>query len=81
MLAEHHQNKEGTQQLNKFFVANKWMATASLARPIERSAKGTTAGVLVAARNYLDNRLASIAPDAEGKLTGNAQLIGRMLVR
>ena len=23
MLAEHHQNKEGTHQLNKFFGANK----------------------------------------------------------
>ena len=80
MLAEHHMNKEGTIKLNKFFGAHTLMATASPARPTERSAKGTTAGVLVAAKNYLDNMTVSIALDAEGKLTCNEQLTGRMIV-
>ena len=56
------------------------MVTASPARPTERSAKGNIAGVLVAIKNFLDNRPAAFAIDAEGRLTGNAQLTGRMLV-
>ena len=60
--------------------SNGWKATASPARPTERSDSGTTAGVLAAVNSYLDNRHPSFATDAEGKLTANAQLTGRMLV-
>ena len=79
MLAESHQNKMQTLQLIKFFEWNKWKATASPARPTEKSKHGNTAGVVVATKNFLDTRPPSIAIDAEGKLTGNAQLTGRML--
>ena len=48
MLAEHHLDKEGTLNLINFFGKNKWMSTSSPARPLERSEKGTTSGVLVA---------------------------------
>ena len=37
MLAEHHLDKEGTLKLLNFFGKNKWMSTASPARPTERS--------------------------------------------
>ena len=73
-------NREGTVKLDRFFGSNKWMATASPAPPTERSDKGTTAGVLVAAKNYLNNRPPAFAIDPEGKLTGNAQLTGRLIV-
>ena len=56
------------------------MVTASPARPTERRTKGNTAGVLVAIKTYLDNTPAAFAIDAEGRLTGNAQLMGRKLV-
>ena len=36
--------------------------------------------MLVGIKNFLDNRPAAFALDAEGRLTGNAQLTGRMLV-
>ena len=80
MLAEQHRNIEGALKFSKFFSQHKWMVTASSARPTERSAKGNTAGVLVAIKKYLDNSPAAFAIDAEGRLTGNAQLTGRMLV-
>ena len=73
-------NLVGTQLLANFFKAHKWMTTASPARPTERSADGTTAGVLVAIKNFLDNRPVSWASDPEGRITKNAQLTGRVLV-
>ena len=79
MLAESHQNKMKTLQLIKFFEWHQWKAIASPARPTERSEHGNTAGVVVATKNFLDTRPPSIALDAEGKLTGNAQLTGRLL--
>ena len=78
--AETHQNKERTLALVKFFGAHGWRATASPARPTERSEEGTTGGVIVAVKNNIDNRPLSIATDAEGKLTANAQLTGRLVV-
>ena len=78
--AESHQNKDRTIALVKFFGAHDWKATASPARPTERSEEGTTGGVLAAVKNNIDNRPLSIATDAEGKLTANAQLTGRLLV-
>ena len=65
MLAEHHMDRDGTLKLNRFSGSNKWLATASPARPTERSEKGTTAGVLVAAKIYLDTRPPSFANDPE----------------
>ena len=50
---------------------NRWEAECILE---ERRTTGTTAGVLVAAKNYLDNRPSSIAIDPEGKLTSNLQV-------
>ena len=77
LLAEHHLDKSGTIKLMNFFSKNKWMTTASPARPTERSENGTTAGVLVGIKNFLDNRAVSFATDPEGRLTSNAQLTGR----
>ena len=80
LVAEHHKNKEQTLKLITFFGSNGWMATASPARPTERSETGTTAGVLTAVRNNIDNRPPSFATDAEGRTTPNAQITGRMMV-
>ena len=55
------------------------MVTASPARPTERSEDGTTAGVLVAVKQVLDNRPVTFASDVEGRITDNAQLRGWML--
>ena len=79
LLAEHHLHREGTLKLMNLLQKHKWRSTASPARPTERSEKGTTAGVLVAAKKIVDNRPVSFALDAEGRLTGNAQLTGRMI--
>ena len=79
LLPEHHLDKAGTLKLMNFFGRNKWITTASPARPTERSEKGTTAGVMVGIKNFLDNRAVSFATDPEGRLTSNAQLFGRMV--
>ena len=80
LLAEHHKNEAGTIHLANQFGRHNWKVTASPARPTERSALGNTAGVLVGIKNFLDSRPPAFATDAEGKLTSNAQLTGRMLV-
>ena len=80
MLAEHHNNEAGTIHLANQFGRHNWKVTASPARPTERSALGSTAGVLVGIKNFLDSRPPALATDAEGKLTSNAQLTGRLLV-
>ena len=73
MIAESHLKKEETLKLIKLFGNHKWQASASPARPTERSQQGTTAGVLVAVKNFVDNRPTAMATDPEGKLTPNAQ--------
>ena len=80
LLAEHHKNIAGTIQLVNQFSRHNWRVTASPARPTERSAEGNTGGVLVGIKNFLDSRPPSFATDAEGKITSNAQLTGRMMV-
>ena len=80
LLAEHHKNPAGTIQLANQFSRHNWRVTASPARPTERSAEGNTGGLLVGIKNYLDSRPPAFATDAEGTLTSNAQLTGRMLV-
>ena len=55
LIAEHHQNREPTPKLIAFFGSNGWKATASPARPTERSEKGTTAGIIAAIENNIDN--------------------------
>ena len=57
-----------------------WHATASPARPTERSERGTTASVSVAIKNFVDNRPTSICLDVEGTMTSNAQLTARLMV-
>ena len=80
VLAEHHLSLEGTKRLLKFFGSVNWHATASPAMPTDRNEAGTTADVLVAAKNYLGNRHAAIAFDPERTLTRNAQPTGGILV-
>ena len=80
LIAEHHKDKVGTGALISFFGRHGWKATASPSRPTERSAKGTTGGVIAAIKNHIDHRPPSIATDPEGKLTSSAQLTGRMIV-
>ena len=79
LLAEHHKDEAGTNKLIGFFGRFGWKATASPARPTERSEAGNTGGVVAAIKNYLDTRPPSFAIDAERTLTGNAQLTGRLL--
>ena len=80
LLAEHHKDEAGTNKLIGFFGRFGWKATASPARPTERSGKGTTGGVVAAVKNHIDSRPPSFAIDIEGKLTDSAQLTGRMIV-
>ena len=80
MLAEHHQNLAQLEQVFNFFEKHGWQATASAARPTERSEKGTTAGVLVAIKHHIDNRPAAICQDIAGRITKNAQLTARLIV-
>ena len=80
LLAELHKNKEGTEQLVNFFGKHGWKATGSPARPTERSDAGNTGGVLAAVKNHIESRPPATAIDAEGKLTDNAQLTGRLIV-
>ena len=56
LMAEHHLNSERMMNLVNFFGARGWKATASPARPTEKSDKGTTAGVIAMAKNHIDNR-------------------------
>ena len=80
MFAEHHQHLVQLDALFNSFENNGWQATASAARPTERSDKGTTAGVLVAIKNHIDNRPAAICQDTEGRITKNGQLTARLIV-
>jgi len=80
LLTEHHRNKEQTISFISFFGGKGWKATASPARPAERSDICTTAGVLAAIKGNIDNRLPSFATDVGGKLTPDAQITGRLTV-
>ena len=62
-------NSKHASELLKLYRNNGWSATASPARPSERSEKGTTSGVSVAVKSYIDNRPASIRKDVEGSFT------------
>ena len=79
MLAESHQHLLGTTQLTNFFRAHGWNATASPARPTERSEERNTAGVAVAITNHPDSMPVAFCTNPEGKLTPNAQFTGRLL--
>ena len=80
LLAETHKHLKQTLQMIQFFKKHGWDATASPARPSERSPLGNTAGVVVAVSNHADNRPVSFCTNPEGTLTSNAQLTGRLVV-
>jgi hypothetical protein len=78
-LTETHKNQVDTRKMIREMKNFGFQCTASPARQSAKSKKGTQAGALVGVRTHRDSRPLSLCTDAQGHLTSNSNLTGRLM--